>query len=224
MPNEIWKDIEGFEGIYQISSLGRVKAIRFKPKIRVPHISKDGYVKITLCVNYKYTYYNVHRLVASAFVPTTNASGGVEVDHIDGNKLNNSFDNLRWVSHWDNMKNPHTVAALIGRSRPFLGRYGKDHPRSKPIYAINADGHRMDFEGSWDADRKGYKYNLVQKCLHDNTKTYLGYHWFYTNSSQKMGSPLVRQSTTKWSNAFESVPSGSSRKSLTPSASCWSVL
>lgn len=177
---EVWKDVKGFNGIYQVSSLGRIKAIRYKHKIRVQHISRDGYAKITFCVGSKYTYFNVHRLVALAFLPPVEHISSYEVDHIDGVKLNNSYKNLRWVNHEDNMRNPRTTIVLKKRKGPLLGKKGKLHPRSKPIFAMDKDGNRFDFEGSWDAHRKGYKYTSVQACLHNKMKTYRGLRWFFT--------------------------------------------
>lgn len=193
MDGESWRDIKGFEGIYQISSLGRVKSIRFRPKIMASHLSKDGYVNITFCVNNHYSYFRVHRLVAITFLPKHNSIDSLEIDHIDGNKLNNTYTNLRWVSHCDNMRNPKTTIILKKRQCPFRGKKGKEHPRSKPIYAIDKDGNRLDFDGCRAAERNGYKFSRIQSCLHNPQKTYLGYHWHYNISSQKIGIPFATQ-------------------------------
>jgi hypothetical protein len=144
-------------------------------------------------VNYKYTYYSVHRLVASHFISNPPSLFDIEIDHIDGDKLNNSFTNLRWVNHSTNMSNPVTTIVLKKRKGPLLGRLGAKHPCSKPIFAINEDGERLDFEGSRDADRKGYNFHRVQSCLHGHSKSYKGYQWFYNIDSQKMGMPFATQ-------------------------------
>ena len=89
---EIWKDIEGFEGLYQISSWGRVRSIR---GIIKPYQNKKGYYKVGLHKNGKGHKKRVNRLVALAFIP--NPHNLPQVDHIDGNKHNNSVTNLRWV-------------------------------------------------------------------------------------------------------------------------------
>ena len=103
---EIWKDVVGFEDYYQVSNLGRVKRIKGG---RGTHIGKilhgapatDGYWRVLLRKNSKSKCVNVHILVAKAFIP--NPDNKPEVNHIDGNKLNNACSNLEWVSHKENM-------------------------------------------------------------------------------------------------------------------------
>ena len=104
MCNEIWKDIEGYEGLYQVSNLGRVKSlekirgVQFqKEKILIPQTIKGGYLRIGLSKNGKSTKFLIHRLVAEAFIPKH-----FTVNHKDGNKTNNSLDNLEWVSQKEN--------------------------------------------------------------------------------------------------------------------------
>ncbi len=111
METEIWKDIKGFENKYQISSLGNVKSIdrydslgRFKPsKLRTISIEKDGYSYITLVGNKsKSKSFFIHRLVAQAFLPLPKTKD-LQINHIDGNKNNNSIDNLEWVTAQENV-------------------------------------------------------------------------------------------------------------------------
>ena len=99
---EIWKDIEGLEGLYQVSTKGRVRSLRGKNiKILKQSSTTSGYLFIRLF--YK-TYY-VHRLVANAFIPNPNNLS--DVDHIDNNKKNNNISNLQWLSHRDNIIKYH---------------------------------------------------------------------------------------------------------------------
>ena len=92
---EQWKDIKGYEGLYQVSNLGRVKTIKTN-KIRKLEKVRSGYLRVMLCKNNKSERFLVHRLVAEAFI--NNANNLPEVNHKDENKLNNSADNLEWCS------------------------------------------------------------------------------------------------------------------------------
>ena len=86
---EIWKDIKGYEGLYQVSNLGRVKSKRtiLKP-------AKCEYLKVSLCKKGSQNTYYVHRLVATAFL--SNENNYTHVNHKDENKYNNNVDNLEW--------------------------------------------------------------------------------------------------------------------------------
>lgn len=104
--NEIWKDIKGYEGLYQISNLGRVKSLK-TGKIRKQCYDKDRYLKIELS-NKTQKSLKIHRLVAQAFIP--NPLNLPQVNHKDGNKLNNNVNNLEWVSPSENTR--HRIYVL----------------------------------------------------------------------------------------------------------------
>lgn len=105
---EVWKDIDGYVGYYQVSSHGRVRSLPrtvngrfYKGRVRSTKLNnKKQYPKISLYVNGVSTYYKVHQLVARSFIP--NPENKREVNHIDGNKLNNHIDNLEWVTSKEN--------------------------------------------------------------------------------------------------------------------------
>ena len=113
---EEWRDIEGYEGIYQVSSKGRIKSkqrevkngentIKIKKEsIRCVQVNKrrNGYCEISLHKDGKEKRYKVHRLVAQAFIP--NELNKSEVNHKDGNKENNCVENLEWVTSKENSK------------------------------------------------------------------------------------------------------------------------
>ena len=112
---EIWKDIEDFEGLYQVSNLGRVKSLEryslqnhlIPEKILRTCHAQAGYVDVSLYKDGKRYHRKPHKLVADAFIP--NPDNLPEVDHIDTNKDNNQVDNLRWCTHSENHLNPLTV-------------------------------------------------------------------------------------------------------------------
>lgn len=103
MSNEIWKDIKDYEMLYQISNLGNVKSLHCnKEKIMKLTIRSKNYPYyfVGLLKNGKRKYFAVHRLVAQAFV--NNPNNYNQVDHLDGNKLNNNANNLAWVTPKEN--------------------------------------------------------------------------------------------------------------------------
>jgi ribosomal protein L22 len=95
--NEIWKQIEGYEGVYEISSFGRVKSFKSKKnivgRILKPNLVK-GYFVVCLCKDKKVKTMQIHQLVAAAFLNYIPDKVNSVVNHIDGNKTNNSLSNL----------------------------------------------------------------------------------------------------------------------------------
>ncbi len=118
MVDEVWKDIKGFEGYYQISNYGRVKSLsrpvylvgsgifhRFKKEtIKKPKIDKDGYECVTLSVNGYDKTFAIHRLVALHFLTVPDDYLEKEINHKDYNRRNNYYENLEWVTHKDNVQ------------------------------------------------------------------------------------------------------------------------
>ena len=104
---EQWKDIAGFEGIYQVSDTGQVRSLD-RVDDRGRHLKgatmtanpKVGYRMLKLCKNSKCTPVTIHRLVATAFIP--NPEGKPEVNHLDGDKQNNTVTNLVWATYSEN--------------------------------------------------------------------------------------------------------------------------
>jgi hypothetical protein len=119
---EVWKDIEGYEGKYKISSYGRVK--NKKDYIFKERLTFDGYVKVTLLKNGIAKDYRVHRLVAIAFMPNVDFLSKTTVNHKDCNKRNNNVDNLEWFDRHEQLKH-----AYANNRKPKLS--GTLNPNSK---------------------------------------------------------------------------------------------
>lgn len=139
MIKEEWKDIKGFEGVYQISNLGRIKSFK---KYKDGYIlsnknSKGGYFSIVLkdCKKEKHT--RVHRLVAETFIP--NPNNFPVVNHIDGNKQNNRVDNLEWCTI------KHNVNHAIKRNKHMLKGMKRYNQYTKPreICQYSSEGELM---------------------------------------------------------------------------------
>ena len=133
---EIWKDVVGYEGYYQVSNLGRIRSIDRevidkngvkKPihgKIMHPVFHSDGYPSISLSRNGICKRLKIHRLVALAFIP--NPDNLPEVSHLDETRTNNRVDNLIWSSHKDNCNMP-LIRARHGQANS-KGRNGRAIP------------------------------------------------------------------------------------------------
>lgn len=114
---EQWKDVTGYEGLYEISNCGVVKSIdrlvfqvmngirktfNYKGKILAQEITNRNYLRVTLSKNNEQKRYSVHRLVATAFLE--NPNNFQQVNHKDGNTVNNSVENLEWCTQSMNQK------------------------------------------------------------------------------------------------------------------------
>ena len=185
---EIWKDIEGYKGIYQVSNLGRVRSLdryitKAHPKTGTPkqyfqrgrivvtHPLCNEYINVMLKKDGKIKNHLVHRLVAKAFVP--GYFDGADVNHKDFNRQNNRVDNLEWVTRRDNLKysNGDTASAMehIHRSQ------------RKPIIQMTMDG---EYIREWPSIHSahlalGLDSKSISGACHQNygTKTCGGYRW-----------------------------------------------
>ena len=111
LPGEEWRDIVNYEGIYQVSSCGRIRSFqRGKVKLLKPQVTEDGYLYVCPFKNGNTKNFFIHILVAQAFI--SNHEGEREVNHIDGNKSNNSVENLEWSTPSEN-KNHAIKIGLI---------------------------------------------------------------------------------------------------------------
>ena len=184
---EIWKDIEGYEGRYQVSNFGNVKSLNYKhtgeEKIMQSCKDKIGYLHIKLFMNGKPKMYKVHRLVAQAFI--SNLENKPQVNHIDGDKTNNRVTNLEWTTQEENMRHAYKnglkvqteeIKKKIGLSR--LGKYkGRNSYNCKKVKCVSTG------EVFYSLNEAGEKYNIspssITECCRGRHKTAKGLKWEY---------------------------------------------
>lgn len=123
--NEVWIDISGYEGLYQVSNHGRIKSLNYhrtgKPKIMTPHKGTRGYLQIGLWKDSKCRRLYVHRLVAHAFCKNDDSATKTQINHKDENRLNNSASNLEWCTPKYNINyGKHNDKVSASNSKPVI--------------------------------------------------------------------------------------------------------
>ena len=180
---EIWKPIEGYEGLYEVSNFGRARSyipptnskrlIRSVPLIMTPQMNDNGYMVVALIKNKARKVFRIHRLVAFAFVETI--EGKPYVNHIDGDKTNNNASNLEWCTRSENMMH----AFRVGLVKP---KTGKDNPRSRQVRMFDMGGNFIRrFDSAIEAARhfgRNNQSNISACCRGDIPHAY-GYLWRY---------------------------------------------
>lgn len=172
---EIWKDINGFEGYYQVSSTGRIKNVRTN-SIKKLTTGNTGYAYVYLYKNNNKSNLTVHRLVAQAFIP--NSDNLPQVNHKDGNKLNNNVENLEWCTAKENIR--HIINMGFKPVCNTKGKYGKDNKLSIKIGQFDKDDNLINiYYGGNEIKRK---LNLstcshILEVVKGKRKTAFGYVW-----------------------------------------------
>lgn len=190
---EIWKDIKGYEGLYQVSNLGNVKSLTRQIKcLNSKYRTINGKVLKALQMNNNYLFVNlwknnvikralIHRLVAEAFIP--NPNNELEVNHIDGNKHNNCVNNLEWCNRSYNTLHSYKIG-LREKQKDKI-RQNNILNKSKPVLQYDLQGNFIKEWKSVSAIVKYYNYSqgLISNCCrHERNKAY-GYKWEYKISS-----------------------------------------
>lgn len=174
---ETWKDIEGYEEKYQISDIGRIKN-KINNRFLKPRVGTYGYYKVNLYKNKKVKTIEIHRLVAESFIENSESKN--EVNHIDGNKLNNNITNLEWVTHKENIGHAWKTK-LFEPVRKASRRYGKNNPNAKKVYQIKNNIIIGVFNTIKEASAKtNTNQTNIGKCCHNKRNTANGFEWRFS--------------------------------------------
>lgn len=176
--SEVWRDIEGYEGLYQVSSEGRVKSLErtfidkigreryVKERILKPGVDRYGYLLVTLYAGGKRKKLKVHRLVCQAF--HDNPGNKPCVNHIDENKTNNAASNLEWCTYEENI-NHGTRNARSAETK------------SKPVaqYALDGELIKVWVSAREAQKQAGFSYKHISNVATGKHKTHKGFIWKY---------------------------------------------
>ena len=209
--NEIWKDIKDYEGLYQISNLGRVKSLYRLVKCRggsrsVPerilhqyHLTKIGYKTVTLSKQHCLTTVLVHRLVAEAFIPNPNNLPCI--NHKDADVSNNNVNNLEWCTYEYNSnyyicKQKQSIAMKQRYSD--LATLHDNIPKPHPVCQLDLDGNLIKiYSVLREVEVQGFCIRNVRNCAdclggkwnkpshHGFSKTHKGYRWVWLEDYNK---------------------------------------
>ena len=181
---EVWKDVVGYEGQYQVSNKGNVRSVdrinhigsKYSGRMLKPWYQSGGYLQVGLCKNGKVMSKYIHRLVLEAFVD--NPNNLPEVNHLDENKTNNELPNLEWCDSSYNSKYGTRIRRIAQK-------------QSKKVRAVNIEtGEVLTFNSTQEAVRKGYNSGGVSQACRGHYKsatgkligdghTYKGHRWSY---------------------------------------------
>lgn len=184
---EIWKPINGYEGLYEVSNMGRVKSLPktveqyYGYKITNERMLKQspdrkGYMMAWLYKNKKRKTMKVYRLVANAFIP--NPESKPQIDHINAINTDNRACNLRWCTGKENFHNP------ISYRRNSESKFGRKNHNAKSVVQLSLDGIPIRI---WDCinDVKrelGFHHSHISQCCSGKRNVAYGFIWKYADN------------------------------------------
>ena len=179
MTKEIWKDIFGYEGKYQASTLGRIKTLKDnhgndREKILKPYKNNNGYLQVYLYKNGNKKSYLVHRLVIESFMGKPLDKDYYSINHLDENKTNNNINNLQYCTHKYNCnygtRNERATKSITNNIK-----------KAKTVIGINKiNGYIVEYQSTREVERcLGINQTSISRCCNGKQKSAGGYRWFY---------------------------------------------
>ena len=174
LEGEEWCDVIGYEGLYMVSSFGRIFS-KIKNRLLSPckNSSKMPHLYIDARKNGCRTKLYIHRLVALAFIP--NPKKYPEIDHIDCIPTNNHFSNLKWCNRKMNQNNPIS-----------LKHQYQNQPNKKPVVKLKNGTFLEIFTSLKSTSRRGYSLQAVWSCCNKRNKTHKGFEWMYLSDYETL--------------------------------------
>lgn len=183
LEGEEWRDVVGFEGLYMVSSLGRVVALgcirknfrngkfvlrNMSPKLMKQSKMPNNYLFVNLHGYKRIKYFTIHRLVLSTF---TEPQEHLQIDHINTDVTDNRLVNLRWVTPKENQNNP------ISKRHASIAKKGKLHKSSAPIVCLKDGALIKEYDSIVSATQDGFRNTSISHCLKGSIKTHKGFQW-----------------------------------------------
>lgn len=176
--NEIWKDIKGYENLYQVSNFGNVKSFYNKSHLLKLKPDKYGYISVTLVKEKKKKRKRVHRLVAEAFIENTN--NYLVINHIDGNKQNNNVNNLEWCTQKHNIEEAWRLG--LSKTSEKNRKISSEWCKKNKIKKVAQYDKEMKLIKIWNSEIEASKKTKISKTSINNnicglSKSAGGYIW-----------------------------------------------
>lgn len=175
---EIWKDINGYYGEYQISNLGSVKSLKKgREKILKLKTNNKGYKWVTLSLNRIQNHFLIHRLVATHFLE--NKNNYKVVNHIDENPANNNLENLEWCTTSENIRKSSKFHLYYKLNKKLCNtRNSKYKDTSNKVQQILEGDIVKIFKNSIEVERcLGFDKSFILSCCRGKRKSAYGYQW-----------------------------------------------